>query len=197
MRLIKDALRTSECVVAGTGILLLTVAIGEVVRAKVYQVVERRQFSGSAPSEDSGAQASRPTVGSAIGTIEIPRISLSAIIVEGDGDNQLELAAGHVPGTPLPGEPGNSAIAGHRDTMFRALRLIRKDDEIAIVTHRGEFTYLVTSTQIVQPGTIQVLRPTKSDVLTLVTCYPFYFIGAAPQRFIVRAKRVGADAQRR
>ena len=95
--------------------------------------------------------------------------------------------------------PGNAPIVlmGHRDTVFRALRLIRTNDEIAVATHCGRFTCRVTSTQIVEPGTIQVLRPTKSDVLTLVTCFPFYFMGPAPQRFIVRAKRVGADSQRR
>jgi sortase A len=117
-------------------------------------------------------------------------ISLSSIVVEEDGVKQLELAAGHVPGTAFPGEPGNSAISGHRDTVFRTLRFIRKNDEIAVTTHRGKSTYRVTSTQIVQPGAIQVLFPTKSDVLTLVTCYPFYFVGPAPQRFIGRAERV-------
>jgi sortase A len=172
------------------GIRLLALGFATLVRAHVYQVVERRQFAGSIAPEDSGAPASRPTVGSAIGTIEIPRISLSSIVVEGDGVRQLELAAGHVPGTAFPGEPGNSAISGHRDTVFRALRLIRKNDEIAVTIHRGKFTYRVTSTQIVQPGAIQVLFPTKSEVLTLVTCYPFYFVGPAPQRFIVRADRV-------
>jgi sortase A len=172
------------------GILLLALGIVESVRADIYQIVERRQFAGSIAPEDSRAPASRPTVGSAIGTIEIARISLSAIVVEGDGGKQLELAAGHVPGTAFPGEPGNSAISGHRDTVFRALRLIRKNDEITVTTHRGKFIYRITSTQIVQPGAIEVLFPTKSEVLTLVTCYPFYFVGPAPRRFIVRAERV-------
>jgi len=190
LRSIRDALRTSECVLVAVGILLLALGIAELVRADIYQVVERRQFAGSIAPEDSAAPTSRPTVGSAIGIIEIPRISLSSIVVEGDGPRQLELAAGHVPGTAFPGEPGNSAISGHRDTVFRALRLIRKNDVIAVATHRGKFTYRVTSTQIVQPGAIQVLFPTKSEVLTLVTCYPFYFVGPAPQRFIVRAERV-------
>jgi len=172
------------------GFLLLALGIAEVVRASIYEVVERRQFSGSIAPEERGAPAARPTVGLAIGTIEIPRIALSSIVVEGDGEKQLELAAGHVPETAFPGEPGNSGIAGHRDTVFRALRLIRKNDEIAVTTHRGKSTYRVTSAQIVQPGPIQVLFPTKQEVLTLVTCYPFYFVGPAPQRFIVRADRV-------
>jgi sortase A len=187
---IKDAARTSKCVLVVAGFLLLALGIAEVVRASIYEVVERRQFSGSIAPEERGAPAARPTVGLAIGTIEIPRIALSSIVVEGDGEKQLELAAGHVPETAFPGEPGNSGIAGHRDTVFRALRLIRKNDEIAVTTHRGKSTYRVTSAQIVQPGPIQVLFPTKQEVLTLVTCYPFYFVGPAPQRFIVRADRV-------
>jgi LPXTG-site transpeptidase (sortase) family protein len=195
LRSIKDALRASECVLVVAGFLLLSIGTAEFVRAKIYQLVERRHFASSSAPENAGAPVSRPTVGSAIGTIEIPRIALSTIVVEGDGDQQLERAAGHVPSTAFPGEPGNSAIAGHRDTVFRTLRLIRTNDEITLVTHRGQFTYRVTSTQIVQPGTIQVLLPTKSEVLTLVTCYPFYFVGPAPQRFIVQAARVADRPQ--
>jgi sortase (surface protein transpeptidase) len=127
-------------VLVAAGILLLALGIAKLVRANIYQVVERRQFAASIAPEDSRAPVSRPTVGSAIGIIEIARISLSSIVVEGDGVNQLELAAGHVPGTAFPGEPGNSVISGHRDTVFRALRLIRKNDAIAVTTHHGKFT---------------------------------------------------------
>jgi sortase A len=187
---IKGALRTGEQVLVVAGFLLLAFGIAEVVLANLYQVAERGQFSGSIAPENGDARIARPTVGSAIGMIEIRRISLSAIIVEGDGDKQLELAAGHVRGTAFPGEPGNVGIAGHRDTVLRALRLVRKNEEIVVSTRRGQFTYRVSSTQIVQPGATHVLFPTKSEVLTLVTCYPFYFVGPAPQRFIVRADRL-------
>jgi len=98
-------------VLVASGILLLALGIAKLVRANIYQVVERRQFAGSIAPEDGRAPVSRPTVGSAIGIIEIARISLSSIVVEGDGVNQLELAAGHVPGTAFPGEPGNSVIS--------------------------------------------------------------------------------------
>lgn len=190
MRVIKDGLRKSERALVVAGFLLLAFGIAEVVRANLYRIAERRQFSGSIVPENGGTRIARPSVGSAIGTIEIRRISLSAIIVEGEGDKQLELAAGHVRGTAFPGELGNVGIAGHRDTVFRALRLIRQNDEIVVWTRQGKFTYRVSSTQIVQPGAVQVLFPTNSEVLTLVTCYPFYFVGPAPQRFIVRANRV-------
>ena len=101
----------------------------------------------------------------------------------------MSLGPGHIPGTPLPGEAGNVAIAGHRDTFFRPLRLIRKNDTIILTTDRGEDQYHVVSTSIVRPDEIQVLYPTGRDTLTLVTCYPFDYVGPAPNRFIVRAER--------
>ena len=102
---------------------------------------------------------------------------------------ELSLAPGHIPGTPLPGEAGNVAIAGHRDTFFRPLRFIRRNDTINVTTDRGEDQYRVVSTSIVAPSDVQVLYPTGRDTLTLVTCYPFDYVGPAPKRFIVRAER--------
>jgi len=112
------------------------------------------------------------------------------MVVEGDRGEDLEVAAGHIPGTSFPGNCGNTAIAGHRDTFFRPLRLIRLNDAITLTTLQGTFAYRVTSTQIVEPAQVQVLSPTKVETLTLVTCYPFHFVGPAPRRFIVRAERV-------
>jgi sortase A len=102
----------------------------------------------------------------------------------------LRHAVGHIPGTPLPGQKGNVALAGHRDTFFRGLRNIHKDDEITLTTLHGSCLYRVDTTQVVEPKDIGVLRATADDILTLVTCYPFYFVGPAPQRFIVRAHRI-------
>jgi sortase A len=114
---------------------------------------------------------------------------LSKVVVEGDDATDLQLAPGHIPGTALPGEHGNVGIAGHRDTFFRPLQFIREGDIIALATPNGTYRYRVISTEIVTPDDVQVLDPTKTDVLTLVTCYPFYFVGSAPKRFIVRADR--------
>jgi len=128
--------------------------------------------------------------GSPLGRIEINSIGLAAMIVEGVDAGTLRHAVGHIPGTPLPGQEGNVALAGHRDTFFRGLRNIQKDDKITLTTLHGSFSYRVDSTQVVEPNAIQVLAATADDFLTLVTCYPFYFVGPAPKRFIVRAHRV-------
>jgi sortase A len=125
-----------------------------------------------------------------IGRIEISRLGLSAIVMEGDDKTTLRRAAGHIPGTTLPGQAGNIGIAGHRDTFFRPLRNIQQDDIITITTIAGEYRYRVVSTKVVNPTDIWVLNPTENEVLTLVTCYPFYFVGSAPDRFIVRAERI-------
>jgi sortase A len=124
-----------------------------------------------------------------IGRLEIPRLSLSVMVVEGDSDSVLRHAAGHIPGTTLPGSPGNVGISAHRDTFFRPLRNIRMGDEISFATLAGDFRYHVTRTTIVNPSDVAVLAPSGEETLTLVTCYPFYFVGSAPHRFIVRAER--------
>jgi sortase A len=125
-----------------------------------------------------------------IGRMEIPRLGLSVIVMEGTSSATLRRAAGHISGTALPGQPGNAGISAHRDTFFRPLRNIRRDDIITLTTALGEYRYRVVSTGIVSPREVSVLDPTEKETLTLVTCYPFYFIGAAPNRFIVRAERV-------
>ena len=127
--------------------------------------------------------------GSAVGRIEISAIDLDVMILEGIEDETLRRGVGHIPSTALPGEVGNVAIAGHRDTFFRPLRNIRKDDEITLTTLHGSYRYRVDSTKVVEPEDVTVLDHTNDAILTLVTCYPFQFIGAAPQRFIVRAHR--------
>ena len=125
-----------------------------------------------------------------IGRLEIPRLGLSAILIEGDDPKTLRRAVGHVPGTPLPGQSGNIALTGHRDTFFRPLRNIRENDIILVTTLQGEYLYRVLSTRIVAPDNVAVLNGGHGEILTLVTCYPFYFVGAAPDRFIVRAERL-------
>lgn len=125
-----------------------------------------------------------------LGRMEIPRLGVSMIVAEGTGEATLRRAGGHIAGTALPGHPGNVGIAGHRDTLFRPLRNIRQDDLITVTTLHGEYSYRVVSTKIVSPTDVTVLSSDASEILTLVTCYPFYFVGPAPDRFIVRAERV-------
>ncbi len=139
----------------------------------------------------ASAPASHATLapGAVVGRVEIPRLGVSAMVREGDDVKTLGRAVGHVPGTALPGEWGNAALAGHRDTFFRGLRDVHKGDEILVTTPRGDARYVVRSTRVVEPSEVSVLAPTPTAVLTLVTCYPFNYIGAAPKRFIVRAER--------
>lgn len=125
-----------------------------------------------------------------IGRIQIPRLSVSAIVFEGISSSTLRRAVGHIPGTAFPGQRGNVGISGHRDTFFRPLRNIRRNDIITLTTLLGEYRYRVVSTKIVGPNDVGVLKPSGNEILTLVTCYPFYFVGAAPDRFIVRAERI-------
>lgn len=128
--------------------------------------------------------------GSPLGRIEISALGMGVMILEGVEPRTLQRAVGHVPGTALPGQTGNVALAGHRDTFFRSLRDIPKDAEITLTTLRGSYRYRVDSTMVVEPQAVEVLADSPDATLTLVTCYPFDFIGHAPKRFIVRAHRI-------
>jgi sortase A len=135
-----------------------------------------------------------PVAGSLIGRIEIARLDLSVVVVEGVDRISLRRAVGHIPGTALPGEAGNVGLAGHRDTFFRQLKDVKIDDEIQISTLTGNFKYQVVALRIVDPENVAVLAASGENVLTLVTCYPFYFVGPAPKRWIVRARQVSSQA---
>jgi sortase A len=129
-----------------------------------------------------------------LGRLTIPRLQLTATVREGVSETTLGRALGHIPSTALPGHRGNVGVAGHRDTLFRGLREIRKNDVIQFETVRGTYTYHVESTQIVKPQDVSVLNAAQYPELTLVTCYPFYYVGSAPDRFIVKARQVEAGA---
>lgn len=130
-----------------------------------------------------------------VGRIEIPRVGVSAVIGSGIDAQTLSHAVGHIPGTALPGQPGNIGLAGHRDSYFRGLRALKLKDRIKITTPGGLHEYAVDSIQIVAPGRGDVLNRTAGETLTLVTCYPFSYIGEAPKRFVVKARRVAAVEQ--
>ena len=119
--------------------------------------------------------------------LEIPRLQLSVMVLEGTGPSTLRLGAGHIPGTALPGQSGNVGIAAHRDTFFRSLRGIRRGDVVHIQTSSEAYEYRVDSTAIVNPSDVWVLKPRGKPMLTLVTCYPFEFVGHSPQRFVIWA----------
>ena len=128
-----------------------------------------------------------PSGNGLVGRIEVPRLKLSVLAREGVDGKTLRVAAGHIPGTALPGTAGNAGFAAHRDTFFRPLKSVRAGDEVVVTTPGGVYRYGVTDISIVEPADVSVLDSTSDAILTLVTCYPFEYIGNAPQRFIVRA----------
>ena len=149
----------------------------------------RRTLPGEEAPGGSAASASvhRVAPGEWVARLEAPSIQLAATVLEGTDDATLRRGAGHIEYTPLPGEPGNVGIAGHRDTTFRPVRHISIGDVLTLTTAELELRYRVVRTQVVDPDAVHVLDPTSEPTLTLVTCYPFNFIGPAPQRFIVHA----------
>jgi LPXTG-site transpeptidase (sortase) family protein len=120
----------------------------------------------------------------------VPRLHVRAMVREGESDHTLSIALGHIPGTALPGQQGNVGIAGHRDSLFRGLKKVAANDEITFETASASYVYRVESTQIVKPEDVGVLKPGPVPELTLVTCYPFEYVGSAPDRFIVKARLV-------
>jgi sortase A len=157
-----------------------------VVDAQTYQAIQEAKLSKARPS----AVPRVLTVGDVIGEMLIPRLEIKTIVVQGESSKILRRAVGHLSETPLPGEPGNIALAGHRDSFFRSLSGIRSGDAITIKTPDGDYEYQVESTEVVLPDDVQVLESFEGNTLTLVTCFPFYYVGPAPKRFIVRARQI-------
>jgi sortase A len=187
-------LRAAHYLFLTIGILALGYAGYTVLDRYWYQHVELLKLeTPSAPALPHEIEPLPIAEGGVIGEIEVPRLGLKAIVVQGDSENLLRRAIGHLPQTALPGQPGNVALAGHRDGLFRPLRNVRPGDIISLRTAEREFQYEVQWTAIVPPTAVHVVEPTSEPALTLVTCFPFYYVGAAPERFIVRARRVQAS----
>jgi len=159
-------------------------------RTTLERVVSQRAQSVRPAAPPAPAPAVSPNL---VGKLEIPRVKLSVMVVEGDDDETLTKAVGHLPDTPLPWQPGNSALAGHRDTFFRPLKDVRVGDEILLTTAHGSLRYRIDRTVVVDPSNLSVLEPSSNPTLTLVTCFPFYYVGHAPLRFIVQASQVGTS----
>jgi len=161
----------------------------------VWQAWRNRDFDRrrSAPQ----AQAQTPNLfedGAIVGRLAIPRLHVRAMVREGDSDHILGVALGHIPGTAFPGQIGNVGIAGHRDSLFHGLKNVGADDEITFETPRATFIYRVESTLIVKPEHTEVLKSGPTRDLTLVTCFPFDYVGSAPDRFIVKARLISENA---
>jgi sortase A len=193
----RHSLRWIERVLLVIGIMSLGYYAYVSAETALYQAYETRELDAILASAPPPAAApvsarpattrARPAKGASLGRIDIPRLGVSAVVRSGSDSRTLRLAVGHIPGTALPGAAGNVGLAAHRDTFFRRLAEIRPGDEVRVVTPEGTFVYGVEGTKVVDPGDVWVLDPTDQPVLTLVTCYPFRYVGSAPQRFIVRA----------
>jgi len=170
--------------------------------SQLYQARQLRLFAEHVAAAGGAARDGSPDAAGPItvprpiepraplGRLDIDRLDLSVAMSEGVDRLTLLRAAGHIPASPLPGEPGNVVIAGHRDTFFRPLENIAVDDTVRVTTDYGAFLYRVVSTEIVRPTQTEVLQDGPEPTLTLVTCYPFRYVGRAPQRFIVTARQI-------
>jgi sortase A len=191
----------------GAGAAMMTIVIWSQVESALYQTVQARYFE-QAVQEAAFAEPTRfhqpppvrgllqqlrrlPEFNAAdpllIGRLEILRLGVAAMVREGTEPDTLRKAVGHVRGTALPGQAGNFVVAGHRDSFFRSLRLIRNGDEIRVRTRSGSFTYYVEALSVVGPSDVEAVQSTAAPQCTLVTCFPFDYIGPAPRRFVVRA----------
>jgi sortase A len=171
------------------GVLGLGYVTYVVVDAQAFEAIAEFRLPRMQPAP--GPHSVAVAEGEVIGEMIIPRLDLKTIVVQGDSNKILRRSVGHLPKSPLPGEPGNVALAGHRDGFFRPLKDIQPGDAVTIQTPGVEYNYQVESTEIVLPTDVEVLQSTNESTLTLVTCYPFYYVGPAPKRFIVRARQIG------
>lgn len=196
-----EVLRWLERALVGVGAALAVWSALTITQTSFYStlpVPPLRPTIARLPGEEPSPTVSRSSpaaphplrTGDWVARLEIPRIALSATVLEGSDDGTLSRAAGHIEDTALPGTAGNAGIAAHRDTIFRPVRNLKVGDVMTVTTADGIYDYRVDRTLIVNPEDVYVLDPTDHATLTLVTCYPFTFIGHAPQRFIVKASLV-------
>lgn len=210
-----SGVRIASNILLGSGIVLLSIVLWNEVASTGYQAIQAERFEAALRESETVApvhpDAAAPAVVIAppvghdlmrqlwrtpglgatdpllIGKLEIPRLGIAVMIREGVESDTLRKAVGHMPGTAAPGQVGNFVVAGHRDSFFRPLRLIRDGDEIRVTTTGGSFHYYVTGLKIVGPNDLWVTQPGSTPVCTLVTCFPFGYVGPAPRRFVVRS----------
>jgi sortase A len=166
----------------------------DLVRFQDSQSARLVALQQTATAPQSNSQTALTLAGDPLGRISIPRLALSATIAQGIDAPTLRRAVGHFPETPALGSPGTVVLAAHRDTFFRPLAHIHLNDVIVLDTPRAEYRYKVVHTFVVDPSHTEVLQSSPASDLTLITCYPFHYIGPAPKRFIVQALRLPPEA---
>jgi len=218
MRIRIQALKSLETLLALVGLVLLLLAVGLYITGRIYSHMAVARFNSelhaqtitSGPPPIPGAMPVDYSLWSEkriheyeatlaehfdepLGLLRIPKIHLEVPIFNGTDDSILNRGAGRIEGTARVGQAGNLGIAGHRDGFFRGLKDVTTGDTIELETAAGTLTYTIDSIKIVEPSDVSVLRNGPTDSVTLVTCFPFYFIGSAPQRYIVHASQSGAS----
>lgn len=194
MRVHSSLLRGVQRLFLWAGVVMLAYAGSTTAYSEAFQRYQLQKFEQAAPPQPKGTSTARAEEsadfqeGDAVGKLEVPRIGLSVIVLQGIEESTLAVGAGHVPGTPLPSVEGNVVIAAHRDTFFRKLSAIVPGDRIRLSVRDRTYEYIVDSMNIVDPAITEPMESRAYSELTLITCYPFYFVGAAPKRFIVRAR---------
>jgi len=192
---VKETIRRASgagCVAAGAALLLCAASLS--LRGWIWQERNAGLFNAADALAPSLAGVSRapgpgrpPARGEALARLRIERLGIETVVAEGDDPGTLRLGPGHMEGSALPGEPDNCIIAGHRDGPFRRLRTARPGDVVEIADRTRVSRYRVESVQTVRKDDAGLLAPSRAPILTLVTCYPFDFVGRAPRRFVVRA----------
>ena len=186
--------RVLPAILTIAGLLLVLYVAAQYAWMYVEQQRFSRELQMHAPAAQAGAPSPPATRGAALARLMIPKINLDVAIVEGTSRKALLVGPGHLLNTPLPGNKGNVVLAGHRDTFFRHLGELSRGDIINVARDGNEYRYTVTGTEIVDPSDTDVLTNSPDYRLTLITCYPFYYLGPAPKRFIVFAQMNGSQA---
>ena len=199
----KRVLALLSIVLIGAGLYFLLSGTREIIWPWIHQKQAAKTFPPASPAPTPSPTPAPPVPkqldhslfrrGDTVAKLDIPRLGGEWYVVEGTEDSDLRLGPGHLPGTAFPGEQGNCVIAGHRDTQFRKLKDIKKGDEIVLTTSVGTSRYRVTGYDIVVPTDTRSIQDTPNAMLNLVTCYPFYYVGNAPKRFIVHAELAGPE----
>jgi sortase A len=184
--------RRIECVLLAAGLAILGYCSAELLNSHIQQARGARELDQQLGQtrRDPPAVSAAISDGTPVGQLQIPTLHLSAVVFQGTSDGILAQGVGHLDASAFPGQAGNVVLAAHRDTFFRSLRNIRKGDLVQVSTPYGIRTYAVDSTEVVKPTETSVTVSTATPTLTLITCYPFYYVGHAPKRFIVRASPV-------
>ncbi|WP_306009537.1 class D sortase [Bacillus sp. MMSF_3328] len=188
-------------ILAGGGLLLFSVKEAAEQSQQTEEALEAAKRTlpikeAALPSKERPAE--KPIIpvfktGDIIGILEIPALKAELPIIEGTDEEELEKGVGHYAGTVFPGQKDQILLSGHRDTVFRKIGELKMGDELVVKMPYGDFTYEIINSFIVDADDTTVIKPTApEEILTLSTCYPFYFVGSAPERYILTAKRVEA-----